>query len=127
LLDFHAIVEIPKGLKHPQFARRPELESFAKSSKERQLLTLFRNVRLFGTSYFLPPGVPEERVKILQAAFTKTFADPEFEKEFRKLTGEEAQALNVEEMTKALSEIPRDAEVISFFKRFASPDSLPRR
>jgi len=127
LLDFHAIVEIPKGLKHPQFARLPELESLANSNKERELLTLFRNVRLFGTSYFLPPGVPEERVKILQAAFTKTFADPEFEKEFRKLTGEEAQALNVEEMKKALGEIPRDAEVISFFKRFASPDSLPRR
>lgn len=127
MLDFHAIVEIPKGLKHPQFPRLPELESFAKSNKERQLLMLFRNVRLFGTSYFLPPGVPEDRVKILQNAFTKTFADPEFEKEFKKLTGEESQALTVEEMKKAMSEIPRDTEVISFFKQFAGPDPLLRR
>jgi tripartite-type tricarboxylate transporter receptor subunit TctC len=127
LLDFHAIVEIPKGLKHPQFGRLPELENFATSNGERQLLTLFRNVRLFGTSYFLPPGVPEERVKILQTAFTKTFADPEFEKEFQKLTGEEAQALTVEEMKKALREIPRDPEVIAAFKKFASADPLPKR
>ena len=127
LLDFHAIVEIPKGLKHPQFSRLPELESFANSSKERQLLTLFRNVRLFGTSYFLPPGVPEERVEILQDAFTKAFADPEFEKEFKKLTGEEAAALAVEEMKKAFRDIPRDADVISFFKKFAGPDPLPKR
>jgi hypothetical protein len=127
LLDFHAIVEIPKGLKHPQFGRLPELESFAKSNKERQVLTLFRNVRLFGTSYFLPPGVPEERVKVLQNAFTKAFADPEFEKEFKKLTGEEPAALAVEEMKKAFKEIPRDAETISFFKKFAGPDALPTR
>jgi tripartite-type tricarboxylate transporter receptor subunit TctC len=127
MLDFHAIVEIPKGLRHPKFGRLPELESFANSNKERQLLTLFRNVRLFGTSYFLPPGVPEDRAKILQDAFTKAFRDPEFEKEFKKLTGEEAEALTVGEMKKALSEIPRDAEVISFFKKFAGPDPLPRR
>jgi tripartite-type tricarboxylate transporter receptor subunit TctC len=127
LLDFHAIVEIPKGLKHPEFSRLPELESLANSNKERQLLTLFRNVRLFGTSYFFPPGVPEERVKVLQNAFTKSFTDPEFEKEFKKLTGEEAQALTVEEMKKAMSEIPRDTETISFFKNFAGPDPLPRR
>jgi hypothetical protein len=127
LLDFHAIVEIPKGLKHPRFGHLPELESFANSKKERELLTLFRNVRLFGTSYFLPPGVPEDRVKILQTAFTKAFTDPEFEKEFKKLTGEEAQASTVEEMKKALSDIPRDPETISFMKKFAGPDPLPGR
>jgi tripartite-type tricarboxylate transporter receptor subunit TctC len=127
LLDFHAIVEIPKGSKHSAFSRLPELESFANSNRDRQLLILFRNVRLFGTSYFLPPGVPEDRVKVLQNAFTKAFADPEFEKEFRKLTGEDAEALTVEELKKALSEIPRDTETISLFKKFASADPLPRR
>ena len=127
MLDFHAIVEIPKGFKHPTFSRLPELESFAQSENEQALLTLFRNVRLFGTSYFLPPGVPGDRVKILENAFTRTFTDPEFEKEFLKLTGEEAQALTVGEMKKALSEIPRDKEVISFFKKFATPDPLPNR
>jgi tripartite-type tricarboxylate transporter receptor subunit TctC len=127
LLDFHAIVEIPKGLKHPQFGRLLDLDSLAKSNKERQLLTLFRNVRLFGTSYFLPPGVPEERVSVLQSAFTKTFSDPVFEKEFNKLTGADAAALAVEEMKKAFAEIPRDAETISFLKKFAGPDALPKR
>lgn len=127
LLDFHAIVEIPKGLQHPQFAQLPELESFAKSEKDRKLLMLFRNVRLFGTSFFLPPDVPEEAAKLLQNAFTKTFADPEFVKSFKKLTGEEPAALAVDEMKKAFREIPRDAETIAFFKAFSGPGSLPAR
>jgi tripartite-type tricarboxylate transporter receptor subunit TctC len=84
-------------------------------------------VRLFGTSYFLPPGVPEEQVKILQNAFTKAFGDPEFDKEFKKLTGEDPQASTVDEMKKAISEIPRDQETIAFYKQFAGPDALPKR
>jgi len=127
LLDFHAILEIPKGLEHPQFRQLPELESFAKSEKERKLLRLFRNVRLFGTSFFLPPDVPEETAKLLQNAFAKTFADPEFVKGFKKLTGEEPAALAVDEMKKAFREIPRDAETIAFLKTFSGPGPLPAR
>jgi tripartite-type tricarboxylate transporter receptor subunit TctC len=35
LVDFHTILEIPKGDKHPQFKQLPELESFARSYRER--------------------------------------------------------------------------------------------
>ena len=37
IMDFHAILEVPKGDKHPhpRFAQLPEIESFAKTEKER--------------------------------------------------------------------------------------------
>src|SRR5262245_6102294 len=35
LIDFHTILEVPRGNKHPRFSHLPELESFAKSDSER--------------------------------------------------------------------------------------------
>ena len=40
LVDFHAMIEVPKGEKHSHFAHLPELESFAKTEKDRKLMTL---------------------------------------------------------------------------------------
>jgi hypothetical protein len=44
LMDFHSIIEIPRGDKHPRFAQLPELDSFVKSDKERKLLALHRTL-----------------------------------------------------------------------------------
>ena len=33
VVDFHAIIEVPKGEKHSTFPNLPELESFAKSER----------------------------------------------------------------------------------------------
>ena len=49
--DFHAVLETPKGNRHPRFAHLPELESFAKSDKERRLLHLQRTLRLTGSTW----------------------------------------------------------------------------
>jgi tripartite-type tricarboxylate transporter receptor subunit TctC len=40
LMNFHSILEAPKGAKHPRFAHLPEIESFAKSEREIKLLSL---------------------------------------------------------------------------------------
>jgi tripartite-type tricarboxylate transporter receptor subunit TctC len=54
----------------------------------------------YGRPYFLPPGVPKERVEALRRAFDKTMKDPQFVAEAEKLklevspmTGEEVQEL----------------------------------
>ena len=64
-MNFHAIVEIPKGAKHPRFAKLPELESFAKSDTDRKLVTVFRSFRNAGAPFVAPPGTPKDRVEIL--------------------------------------------------------------
>ena len=127
LMDFHAILEAPKGLKHARFGHLPEIESFAKSEKESRLLGLSRTLRLTGSPYVLPPGTPKERVEIMQEAMRKTFKDPEFHREYRKIVGDDASPMTPEELTRAIRETPRDAELIEWFKVFSGAAPLPAR
>jgi tripartite-type tricarboxylate transporter receptor subunit TctC len=127
LMDFHAILEAPKGLKHARFGHLPEIESFAKSEKESRLLGLSRTLRLTGSPYVLPPGTPKERVEIMQEAMRKTFKDPEFHREYRKIVGDDASPMTPEELTRAIRETPRDAELIDWFKVFSGAAPLPAR
>ena len=127
LMDFHAILEAPKGLKHARFGHLPEIETFAKSEKESKLIGLSRTLRLTGSPYVLPPGTPKDRVEIVQEAMRKTFKDPDFHREYLKVVGDEASPMAPEELAKAIRDTPRDAELIELFKVFSGPAPLPAR
>ena len=127
VIDVHAIMEVPKGLKHHHFARLPEVEDFARSEKERKVLAMLRAFRQVGSPYILPPGTPREQVKILQEAVVKTFKDPGFHKDYKKLTGDDATPLMPEDMDKAIKELPRDPEVVELFKTISGGGPLPPR
>jgi len=127
LMDFHSIIEIPRGDKHPRFAQLPELDSFVKSDKERKLLALHRTFRLAGSPFILPPGTPKERADILREAMRKIYADREFLGEYLKLTGEEASPLLPDANDKAIKDLPRDPEVIEFYKLLGGNQPLPPR
>ena len=122
LMDFHAILEVPKGLKHARFGHLPEVESFAKSEKERRLIALSRTLRLTGSPYVLPPGTPKDRVEIVQEAMRKTFKDSEFHREYRKVVGDDASPMTPEELAKAIRDTPRDAGVNRIVQGFLRPD-----
>jgi tripartite-type tricarboxylate transporter receptor subunit TctC len=126
-VEFHAIIEVPKGEKHPQFPRLPELDSFAKTELERKVIQMARAFRIAGTPFVLPPGTPKERVEVIQAAFRKTFQDQEFFREYKKLTGEEPTPLLPENHEKAIREIPREREVVELFKKLVGAGPLPGR
>ena len=127
LMDFHVILEIPKGIKHPKFGHLPELESFAKTERERQLVALQRGFRIIGSPFILPPGTPRERVAILQEAVAKAFRDPEFPGEFKKMVGDSAEIVMPDVMDKTMKELPRSPEVVELLKKIAGPDPLPPR
>jgi hypothetical protein len=127
LMDFHAIVEIPRGDKHPRFAQLPELESFVKSDKERKLLALHRTFRLAGSPFVLPPGTPKDRADVLREAMRRIYTDREFLAEYQKMTGEEASPLLPDAHEKAIRELPRDPEVVEFYKMLGGTQALPPR
>ena len=127
MMDFHAIMELPKGVKHPRLGHLPEIETFAKSEREKKLLELWRVSRFVGSPYVLPPGTPKERVDILQEAFGKALKDPDFHKEFLKLVGDEVEPVLPDELTKIIRETPRDAEVIDLLKTLSGASALPGR
>jgi len=128
-VHFHALLEIPKGfrLRHPSFDRLPALDTFAKTELQRKVLAMFRNFRLIGSPYILPPSTPKERVEILEEAMRKSFKDPEFTASMRKFTGADASPLMPEEQAMAIKEIPRDPLVIDLYKKLAGSGSLPPR
>jgi tripartite-type tricarboxylate transporter receptor subunit TctC len=128
LVDVHSIVEIPKGQKHPysRYAELPDLETFAKSDKERKLILLHRTFQLAGAPFVAPPGTPKERVEILQEAMRRTFKDPEFLKEYKK-TGDDSPPLMPEALDKVVKGLPRDPEVIELFKQIFGAGPLPPR
>jgi tripartite-type tricarboxylate transporter receptor subunit TctC len=127
LMDFHAVIEVPRGDKHPRFAKLPELDGFVKTEKERKVLELYRTFRLAGSPFVLPPGTPKEPAEILREAVRRMYTDKEFIAEYQKLTGEEASPLLPDAHEKAMRELPREPEIIEIYKMLGSAQPLPPR
>ena len=127
LMNFHSIVEVPKGERLPILGHLPEIETFARSERERRLISLFRGFRAVGSPFILPPGTPKDRVQILEAAFRRIAKDPEFLVYFNKLVADDASPLGPEELRKIVAGIPRDPEVIDQLKQLSGAGPLPPR
>jgi tripartite-type tricarboxylate transporter receptor subunit TctC len=127
LVDFHSVIEVPKGEKHSFFSNLPDLETFAKSEIQRKLLTMVRAFRLVGAPFILPPGTPKERVVILRDAMRKSFLDPEFLQQYKQLVGDEPTPLMPEAQEKAIRDIPRDPPSVEALRKVFSADPLPLR
>jgi tripartite-type tricarboxylate transporter receptor subunit TctC len=126
-IDLHVLMEVPRGNKYPGFDQLPEIESFAKSERERKVLAMFRNLRLTGSPFFASPRIPAARIDILKGAMAKSLSDPEFYKEYKKLLSEEPTPLSPDENQRAIRELPRDAETIALFNKLAGAAPLPPR
>lgn len=126
-VDFHAIIEVPKGDKNPDFPKLPELDTFAKSDLDKKVIHMARSFRIAGTPFVLPPGVPKDRVEVIQAGFRRTFQDKEFFREYKKMTGDDPTPLLPENHEKAIKAIPREPEVIELFKKLVGAGPLPAR
>jgi tripartite-type tricarboxylate transporter receptor subunit TctC len=126
-MDFHAIIDIPKGTKHPRFTHLPEIESFAKSAREVKLLTTWRTFRLVGSPYVALAGTPKDRLAILEEAMREVLKDPEFHREYKKLVGDDVEPVMPEQLTKEIREMPRDPEIVDLLKSIAAGGPLPGR
>ena len=127
VMNFHAIMEVPKGDKHPRLSHLPEIESFAKTDREKKVLAVWRAFRGVGSPYILPPATPKDRVEILEEAMRKAFRDPEFTKYFKKLVDDDPSPLGAADLTKLIREMPRDTEILELLKRFSGAGPLPPR
>jgi tripartite-type tricarboxylate transporter receptor subunit TctC len=125
LVNFHAMIEIPKGNKHPRFAQLPELGNLVHSEKDRKIVELYRALRLVGSPFILPPGTPPERVETLRSAFQKVFNDPEFQKDYKKLVGDNPSPLAAEGVQQAVQSLPREPSIVELFKQVTGAGPLP--
>jgi tripartite-type tricarboxylate transporter receptor subunit TctC len=123
----HATITIPRGKFHPRFANVPELDTFAKNDKERQLVNLFRAFLYPRWPYVLPPETPGEIVTTLRAAMVKAFQDPGFHTEFKKLMSGDPTPLSGEQVEAAVRGLPRDPEILGLYKKLAENGPIPPR
>jgi tripartite-type tricarboxylate transporter receptor subunit TctC len=126
-VNFHSIFEAPRGNKHPRFGHIAEIETFAKSDKERKLMTLVRNLKSTGAPLVVSPATPDDRVQILRQAFRRMFKDPAFHEEYKKRVSEEPSPLTAEALENMIRETPRNPEAIELLKIINGPEPLPPR
>ena len=127
LVDFHAILENPKGRRPPQFAHLPDIESFVRSDIESRLMAMARTFWGVGTLKYLPPSTPNKLAEILRQAVRDTFKDRQFHEQYKKVIGVYPTPLMGEEQQKLVASLPRDNEVIKVFKTISGIDPLPPR
>jgi len=127
LVDFHAILEIPKGHRPRQFAHLPEIEAFVRSEIESRVMGMSRIFWGVGTLMYLPPSTQEKLAEILRQAIRDSFKDRQFHEQYKKLLGLHPTPLMPEEQQKLVAELPRDTEVVKVFKAIAGMDPLPLR
>jgi tripartite-type tricarboxylate transporter receptor subunit TctC len=129
LMNFHGVAEIPQGFRYDDRAFRnlPALHTFAKSEKEKRVLEMFAAFGRFSQAFVLPPGTPHERVTILKNAFTKSWNDPQFDENWKKMTRADASPLMPEQLEKLVKAIPRDPEDVKLYNLIAGADPLPKR
>jgi tripartite-type tricarboxylate transporter receptor subunit TctC len=127
LMNFHVVDEIPRGYRfpYPAFDALPGLDKFVDNARKRKVVDMHRNFTLIGSPFILPPGTPKEQIEILSEAMRKTFRDPEFGANFKKLTSAAPTPLFPEEQAKAIKEIPRDPETVEVFKQISGGGPLP--
>lgn len=89
----------------------PRIFDFVGNDADRKTLELIISQQVFGRPYFLPPGAPADRVKLLRDAFMKTMVDKDFLEDAKKqrldidpLDGAKVQAI-VERLYAAPAEI----------------------
>ncbi|HEU4344248.1 MAG TPA: tripartite tricarboxylate transporter substrate-binding protein [Candidatus Binatia bacterium] len=108
--------------KNPELPHVPLAIDFAKGAEARQLLKYaVHDVAIMQRLFFLPPGTPKERVRLLRKSFLDTLKDPEFLAEATKtsltinpVTGEE-----IEEIVAGLFKL--DAAMVANLKSVLVP------
>jgi tripartite-type tricarboxylate transporter receptor subunit TctC len=105
------VVLYQQGLrKHPDLPDVPLVTDLAENETQRQVLALQFTAFELGRPYFLPEGVPADRVQTLRRAFDATMKDKDLLADAEK-QGLEANPATGEEMTEMLKKVyatPKD-------------------
>jgi tripartite-type tricarboxylate transporter receptor subunit TctC len=129
LVHFHGVIEVPSGFRfnHPAFARLPALHDLATKEREKRVVQMYVSFMQFLQAFVLPPGAPEERVKILKDAFERVWKDGEFHENWRKMTSGEASPLLAEELEAMVRAIPREPQDLKLYDSLSGEGPLPKR
>jgi len=70
--------------KPPGYENVPFIQDVIKDKKHKPLIDLLTGINMVGRPFAGPPGIPQDRLKILRDAFKKSLEDPELLKQAKK-------------------------------------------
>lgn len=110
----------------PQFPQgRPTVEQYAGTEIKRAILRFHNAVRPAGNVFIVPRGIPEPARKALKEAFDRIWRDPNFARDYERLTKDDASPVTGEAIEQALRELPRDPKVMEVYKQLIGAGPLP--
>jgi hypothetical protein len=104
---------------------RPAVEQYADTELKRAILRLHNGSRPGSSVFFTPKGIPAPALAALKEGFNKLWKDPEFLKEYERITGEPADPITGEEIEQAVAQIPKDPKVMEVYKQIIGGGPLP--
>ena len=108
--------------KHPDLPDVPLVTEFARNQGELDALKLILSRQAMARPFAAPPGIPEDRVRALRAAFDATMKDPEFLAETVK-TDLEVQPVTGQEITALIAELYRSPKDVVELAKKATADA----
>ncbi len=110
----------------PSFPQdRAVIDQFADTKLKRDILKFHNAMRPSGMLMLAPSGIPAPALKDLRTALHRAWDDPEFAKEYNRLTGENADPMIGKEIEANLRKIPKDPKVMTTYKQIIGGGPLP--
>lgn len=108
-LDEKKIIQLVQyGPKIPALPNTPHLRDLLKSKDHKQMLTFLELSEHLGMGFWVPPGVPKDRVEALRKAFTDTMKDKGFlaDAKAKRARVDPISGAKIEELAKAAFSTP---------------------
>jgi len=111
---------------YPKFPQGiPTVDQYANTKLKKDLIRLHHSTTPGGSLFYVYKGIPKAAVKELKTAFDKVWRDPEFHKDYHRITRQKADPMTGEDYTKLLRNRPRNPELIKLYKQLGSAGPLP--
>lgn len=112
-----AVAEFPQD--------RPVLDQYVDTELKRSVLSFHNGVRPAGTVFVAPKGIPEPALRELRSAFDRTWTDPQFAKDYERLTKDDPSPVGGQTIERALRDLPREPKVTEVYKQLIGAGPLP--
>ncbi len=99
------------NVKHPDLPNVPTVMEYVKNPEHKAIWNIMLAQKAMGRPFVAPPGVPQDRVEALRAAFAATAKDPVFVKDMEK-QGRELLPVGGAEIQKMLEEVGRQPKAL---------------
>ena len=107
------------------FPKTETVNDYADNQLKKDVLRFYYNSRPGSSVYFAPKGIPEDASAALRQAFRKIWNDPQFARDYERITAEPLEAISGEDIEKFLNEIPDDPKLNTVMQQLLGAGPIP--